>query len=295
MNKIYVKILSAVFFLSASSVFSHTIFMRDMKVVYGIVYSQDGQYVYFNSQEGKKKLRKDTISKILIQDVTDETTLKSILKKVKRDNPGYVSPNLNEPPPSTNIANLEVESTKYLLAEIEEEERVLVIKEKGRTAVLRSLYLPGYGEYTIGKERTGIVYGSLFGSALAAAAFFHSRAQSSYSKYTGTVSENVKYAYIYNPYFSEQKSIAYFGYSLMQQNIAYHDYEKRIATRNAFGAAALGIYLIQIFHTVRDVKSLPAGNADRLKVDLFPVRESLTAFGRAESGWGFHFSVSSQF
>lgn len=291
----YIKIFTAVFYFAASSVFPHTIFMRDLKVIYGIVYSQDGQFVYFNSHEGKKKLRKDTISRILIQDVTDETALKSILKKVKRDNPGYVTPNLKEPPPSTNIANLEVESTKYLLTEIEEEERVLVVKEKGRTAVLRSLYLPGYGEYTIGKEKTGIIYGSLFGSALAAAAYFHSRAQSSYSKYTGTVSENVKYAYIINPYFSEQKSTAYFGFSLMQQSAAYHDYEKRIATRNALGAAALGIYLIQIFHTLRDVQSLPAGSSERLKVDLFPVRESMTAFGRAESGWGIHFSVSSQF
>lgn len=294
MNKLCNKIF-LVFFFSASSLFSHTIFMRDLKVIYGIVYSQDGQYVYFNSNDGKKKLRKDTISKILIQDVTDETTLKSILKKVKRDNPGYVSPNLNEPPPSTNIVNLEVESTKFLLAEIEEEERVLVVKEKGRTAVLRSLYLPGYGEYTIGKERTGIVYGSLFGSAIAAAAFFHSRAQSSYGKYSSTVSDNVKYAYIYNPYFSEQRSIAYFGFSLMQQSAAYNDYERRIAARNTFMGAALSIYLIQIFHTMRDVQSLPAGNAEKLKVDLFPIRESMTAFGRAESGWGFHFSVSSQF
>ena len=50
-------------------------------------------------------------------------------------------------------------------------------------------------------------------------------------------------------------------------------------------AAALGIYLVQIFHTLRDVQSLPAGSAEKLKVYLFHIRESMTAFGRAENRW----------
>ena len=38
-------------------------------------------------------------------------------------------------------------------------------------------------------------------------------------------------------------------------------------------------------HTLSDVQSLPAGSAEKLKVYLFHIRESMTVFGRAENRW----------
>ncbi|HNO21902.1 MAG TPA: hypothetical protein PKK94_02915 [Leptospiraceae bacterium] len=48
-------------------------------------------------------------------------------------------------------------------------------------------------------------------------------------------------------------------------------------------------------HTLSDVQSLSASSSEKVKVDLFPVRESMTASVSAKSGWGFHSAVSSEF
>ena len=73
-----------------SSLSAHTVILKDLKVLYGIVASIDGQFITLNSDKGPKKIRKDLVGKIIIQEVKDETALKKFLKKVKEANPGYV-------------------------------------------------------------------------------------------------------------------------------------------------------------------------------------------------------------
>ena len=60
-----------------SSLSAHTVILKDLKVLYGIVASIDGQFITLNSDKGPKKIRKDLVGKIIIQEV-------------KEANPGYV-------------------------------------------------------------------------------------------------------------------------------------------------------------------------------------------------------------
>ena len=63
-----------------SSLSAHTVILKDLKVLYGIVASIDGQFITLNSDKGPKKIRKDLVGKIIIQEVKDETALKKFLK-----------------------------------------------------------------------------------------------------------------------------------------------------------------------------------------------------------------------
>jgi len=117
------KIFLFVWLFVHSSLFAHTIILKDLKVLYGMVTSIDGQFITFNSEKGPKKIRKDLVGKIIIQEVKDDGTLKKFLKKVKEANPNYVAPSESAPPPppSTYIEDIVFENAKNLLAEIEEE------------------------------------------------------------------------------------------------------------------------------------------------------------------------------
>ena len=122
MKKLILFLVCGIIELSA-----HTIIFKDMKVVYGIVSSQDGSYIYMMSDTGKKQIRKDLVGKIIIQDIKDDTVLKKFLKKVREAYPAYVAPSPSEPPPSKTIEDVEYESAKILISEIEEEEKIQAI------------------------------------------------------------------------------------------------------------------------------------------------------------------------
>jgi hypothetical protein len=112
-----------IYLLFVADTSAHTVVLKDLSVVFGQVQRQDGEYIYLKSDKGMKQIPKKDVGKILFQDIKDEAKLKKIIKKVrKKQNPSVQTPR-NPDPPSQNLADFEIESAKYILAEIEREER----------------------------------------------------------------------------------------------------------------------------------------------------------------------------
>lgn len=289
------KIFFFILILIQNNLFSHTIILKDLKVFYGIIGSMNGAFVNFNSDKGPKKVRKDMVAKIIFQDVKDEQTLKKFLKKVKADNPNYVAPNESAPlPPSADTSDIEFESAKNLLAEIEEEEKVQALREKSSSALLKSLTFPGRGEYSFENKKTGIFYGSIFLFSLAGLGYSQHLVNNSRMDYEKTISQNVQWAYtVYNPRFSEVKSLEFYAYSFFQQQSAYSEFLDAGQLRNSLAAASVGVYLIQFLHTYWNVRSIANEKKVNVKVGFTPVREN-NFLGMQASSWNGIFSISYQ-
>jgi hypothetical protein len=299
MNKKSVKIfiLQIVFCLMGNSLYAHTIITKDLKVLYGNVNSTEGQFITFNSEKGVKKIRKDMVGKIIIQDIKDEVFLKKLLKKVKEANPGYVAPSESSPPPlpSTFVDDIVFENAKNLLLEIEEEEKALALKEKSSSALRKSLIFPGLGQYSLENKKTGIFYGSIFILSLGGLVYSQNLVNQTHSDYKETVSENVKVAYtLYNPLLSDAKSIEFFSYSLLQQQASYKDFQESQELRNTLALVPITIYVLQFLHTYWNVRSFLGEKKVDLKLGFAPLRENFLN-ETTVSSWGGIISVSYRF
>ena len=280
-----------------SSLSAHTVILKDLKVLYGIVTSIDGQFITLNSDKGPKKIRKDLVGKIIIQEVKDETALKKFLKKVKEANPGYVAPSESAPPPppSTYIEDIVFENAKNLLAEIEEEENTQALKEKSSSALRKSLLFPGLGEYSLENKKMGIFYGSIFILSLGGLAYSQTVVNHSHSEYKENISENIRLAYtLYNPLLSESKSVEFYTYSLLQQQSSYKEFQEAGQMRNAIAIIPITIYALQFLHTYLNVKSIIGEKKVNIQVGFAPMRENAFYEPRVSS-WGGIIGVSFQF
>ena len=299
MNKISARffLLQILLYLLGNRLYAHTIITKDLKVLYGNVSSTEGQFILFLSEKGTKKIRKDIVGKIIIQDIKDETLLKKFLKKVKEANPGYVAPSESSPPPppSTYIDDIVFENAKNLIAEIEEEEKAQALKEKSSTALRKSLIFPGLGQYSLENKKTGIFYGSIFILSLGGLAYSQNLLNHTHSDYKETVSENVKLAYtLYNPLLSDTKSIEFYTYSLLQQQASYKEFQEAGQMRNTFAIIPITIYALQFLHTYWNVRSIVGEKKVDIKVGFAPMRENSFDEPKASS-WGGVISVSYQF
>lgn len=231
--------------------YSHTIIFKDLQVVYGIVYKQDGQSIYFQTEKGPKVAKKITVARILLQDVQDNDALKKVLKKVKEDNP----PRKVEPKPSDNLADVEVESIKYILAEIEKEEKeqkkkedLRSIHEKNRESMLRAFGFPGWGHLYSGREITGYTYSSLFLLSLGgiiSTSLTSERIKKDYNHWNSTA---LQFAFLNNPVLDTDISTNYFIYSIFAANQKYNEHTRSIHRQNSSVYITLGLYTIQIIH-----------------------------------------------
>jgi hypothetical protein len=267
LKKIILLLFCGIMELSA-----HTIIFKDLKVVYGVVSSQDGKYIYFQSDTGKKQIRKDLVGKIIIQDIKDDTTLKKFLKKVRDTYPNYVPPSPSEPPPSKTIEDVEYESAKILISEIEEEEKILALKEKSRTAMTNSFLFPGWGQSTLGNSKWGIFYGSTFLLVMGAAIAQEVATRNAYSQYKSLVSEGKQFAYLYNPEMDTTKSAEYFLWNYERETNSYTSFEEKARIRNQLVAGSVGLYLLSILHTYIEVRSIQQERQGNVKVgfSIFP-------------------------
>ncbi|MDX1960654.1 MAG: DUF5683 domain-containing protein [Leptospiraceae bacterium] len=297
MNKKSVKIfiLQIVFCIMGNSLYAHTIITKDLKVLYGNVSSTEGQFITFNSDKGPKKIRKDLVGKIIIQDIKDETFLKKLLKKVKEANPGYLAPSESSPPPSTYIEDIVFENAKNLLLEIEEEEKAQALKEKSSAAIRKSLIFPGYGQYYLENKKTGIFYGSIFILSLGGLAYSQNLVNQSYAEYKDTVSQNVRLAYtLYNPFLTDTKSIEFYTYSLLQQQASYKEFQDAGQMRNALAIVPITIYALQFLHTYWNVRSFVGEKKVDVKLGFAPMREN-NFYESKTSSWGGIINVTFQF
>jgi hypothetical protein len=259
-------------FLSVE-VFAHTIIFKDLRVVYGTVTSQTGQYLLFTSDGGNKKVRKDTIGKIIIQDVKDPEMLKKFLKKVKDSYPNYVTPKATELPPSVIVTDIEYESAKILVKEIEEEERVAALNAKTRGAILGAFLFPGRGQYLLESPKTGILYGTLFWSLVAGATYQHFQAVSKNELYRKRIASSYRDSFFYNPYLDDARSVEFFLYGNQIHRNIFDDYQSSLNMRNQLIAGAVGVYLVQLFHTMYSVKLIRAESENlKLSFMFFPAR-----------------------
>ena len=298
MNKNSVRffLLQILLYLLGNHLYAHTIITKDLKVLYGNVSSTEGQFILFLSEKGTKKIRKDIVGKIIIQDIKDETLLKKFLKKVKEANPGYMAPSESSPPPpSTYIDDIVFENAKNLIAEIEEEEKAQALKEKSSSALRKSLIFPGLGQYSLENKKTGIFYGSIFILSLGGLAYSQNLVDNSHYDYKETVSENVKLAYtIYNPLLSDTKSIEFYTYSLLQQQASYKEFQDAGQMRNTLAIVPIMIYALQFLHTYWNVRSIVGEKKVDVKLGIAPIRENFFYEAKASS-WGGIISVSYQF
>lgn len=269
MKKLILFLVCGIIELSA-----HTIIFKDLKVVYGIVSSQDGSYIYMMSDTGKKQIRKDLVGKIIIQDIKDDTVLKKFLKKVREAYPAYVAPSPSEPPPSKTIEDVEYESAKILISEIEEEEKIQALREKSRSAMTNSFLFPGWGQSTLGNPKWGILYASTFLLLTGAVISQEVSARNANSQYKDTVAEGKQFAYLYNPDLTTSKSAEYFLFNYLRETNSYSDFEEKARIRNQYGAGVLGIYLLNLIHTYIEVRSIRQEKQGNIKVgfSIFPAR-----------------------
>ena len=253
---------------------AHTIIFKDLKVVYGIVSSQDGNYIYMMSETGKKQIRKDLVGKIIIQDVKDDAVLKKFLKKVRETYPNYVAPSRSEPIASKTIEDVEYESAKILISEIEEEEKIQALREKSRSAMTNSFLFPGWGQSTLGNHKLGIFYASTFLLLTGASIAQEVVAGNAHSHYKDIVSEGKQFAYLYNRDLVTSKSAEYFLFNYLRETNSYSDFEEKARIRNQYIAGAVGIYLLNLIHTYYEVRSIRKEKQGNMIVgfSIFPAR-----------------------
>jgi hypothetical protein len=256
------KCLYIIIFLIHFPIFSHTIIFKDLKVVQGIVYKQDNSYVYFHSNKGEKKVSKDSVGKIIVQDISDTETLKKLLGKVKHDFPDYKPSEKKSLQISENMVDIEIVSIKEILAEIEKEEEERMKKEqkllrenkriesqsKHKDAILKALILPGWGHVKLNKENQGYMYGSLFAILTFATSYQNYKADLAHRTYDSTVSNGLVTSFLFNPASSKENSMIGYTYTRIQDAKAYHSYEEILQIRNNFALGMLSVYLIQLAH-----------------------------------------------
>lgn len=253
-------IYCAVILLSPVSVYSHTIILKDLTVVYGIVYKQDSDNVYFNSDKGQKFVPKSKVGKILIQDVKENDKLKILIKKVKTESDSENSKDkiVDVPKPSGNLKDIEVENVKYLIEEIEEEERQDLKKE----AMFRSFVFPGWGLIHSGSPKIGYSYATAFIASLGAVIYTSIDVNRKQTNYLKTNQKSVENSFILNPQLDRTLSLNLYLYSSDLSNKAFAEKNQAITQQRVALFSLVGIYLAQILHTYISTPSLSIDNKE---------------------------------
>ncbi len=244
------QIFIITFFLYSIPLFSHTLIFRDLQVVKGIVYKQDNSYVYFKTENGNKdvKVRKETIGSIIIQDITDNAVLKKLIKGIKDKYPNYKPP-AKDSPMQEGIADIEIQNVGFLVAEIEEDEKLNTIKLKRRDALFKSILFSGLAHFELDRKTWGYFYSGTFLVLTIGAIYQNQKLNEELSKYEKNVSNNLFLSFLYNPNFNEHRGINASLFSSQLDQNAFKNVEAMEASRNQLAIGAGAIYLIQIAHT----------------------------------------------
>ncbi|WCL47785.1 hypothetical protein [Leptospira sp. GIMC2001] len=291
----YYSIIFIILFFFNSNLFSHTLFMKDLNIIYGIVYKQDSDHVYLNSSNGSKKIPKDNIAKILVQDIKDEDKLKKILIKVRKEFPQSSKSEKTVqkiPEPSTTYKDIEIESAKNILAEIEVEEKQIIHEN----SIFRSLVLPGWGHFYNKNDNWGYFFSSAFMLSLGATVHGSMEVNRAESNYQSTVNEVSTTAILINPNFRRDTSLVHYIYAIQRVESSSQGISRaQINQRNTM-ISVLGIYMIQVAHNYFTSKPNYADELDGQDLSGFffdysqirePFSQSIVRESKVEYRWTF--------
>jgi hypothetical protein len=233
-----------IFFLFVTQLTAHTVFLKDLNVVYGQVQRQDGENIYLKSEKGMKLIPKKNVAKILFQDINDEDKLKKILKKIRNEQRPSAKIPKKPDPPSTNLEDIEIESAKYMLAEIAREEKEEILQE----SMLKSIIFPGLGHLHSGRDKTGYFYSTLFIASLGSIAYSTWEVSNAQNEYKDTVQNVTQTAILFNPNLDREISLRHYLYANQRVGDSVNQVNRAKNNQRIAIGSAVGIYLIQLTH-----------------------------------------------